>query len=705
MSSSPVLRLRLFQLLCLLLCVGAFAFFRNECLSAEIAGVECLAQAGSLFDPVVTFGTFILNHHHDYYLYELGLGAVAILLVIVTLLFRKSLSGWALLYLSVVALTGVGEMFAIEKRPDLVLYVDLAAVALAVLAFALMWRRSSALLSDGWLETRRTAVPMRLLEVVAVVTIMAVGILGRFHDLNRNPVGYDAEACPHRLVAASWHTILKQEVGQEVQQSSGMSWVALHNLFTRVDHFSLFYLDERLLGVGISLACCLAMLFFVRNLRGPFAAVLALTLYVFGPLDLDWSRLPVMHHVPVLLGILMAWVSLNALSTRSVWSFLCLAAIIPASKFVYPSAKLIWFGPLAACIWVMLFERKAWRGHLLKPLLVFLGLAVFITGRSIVWWLLYKQVRVMPPFENPYPADQALSALERAQQMFHQGLLFFRELFYAPVEVTHWTNHATVPPVRSISSFCVVFLVAAGVRLLFLFRRPEAILFLGMIVGGLIPGMATGLAERRIAVSIVLCLVLAVLEFSWLMDTVVGKASRRMSLFLKAGTLISVAGCLFVAQTHSFFSRSVGRPAQAEAGDAVRQLVKPGTLVVYLADERQCEMFYSIYDLMRESGGSIAYANVDGSVRQPLDQIQNPTPAVDSWYYYLSDLKPQTDKVRNTKHWHHYIFVFQPTPQRQEWIAQLRARYPQGKETLLEFTKVREQKLVVYEVDNPPTAQ
>jgi hypothetical protein len=250
-----------------------------------------------------------------------------------------------------------------------------------------------------------------------------------------------------------------------------------------------------------------------------------------------------------------------------------------------------------------------------------------------------------------------------------------------------------------------VFLVAAFVRLLFLFRRPESIVFMGMIAGGLIPGMATGLADRRIAVSIVLCLVLAVLEFSWLMDTVVGRASKWMSGLLKGATLIAVTTCLFVVQTQSFFSRPKGRPAQAETGDTVRALLKPNTVVIYLAEERRCEMFYSIYDMMRDSGGTIAYANADDSLVRLDTQLRNPTPIIDSWFYTLSELEPQREKIRSTMKWDHYIFVFQPTPEREEWIAKLRALYPNGREQTVDYQKVWGQKLFVFEVDNPPAKQ
>ena len=676
-------------------------WLRGECLNAEAAGAACLAPVATLIIPIVKFGTWILNYHYNYFIYELGLAAFGVLIVILTLLFRRSVSWWGTFYIIALVLTGVGEFYALKRQQDLVLYCDLAAALVALIGFALMRVKSPEIISQGWLETKRGVARVRVLEVVAVITILAATVVSRFYDLNRNPSGWDAEACPHRIIAASWQEILKQEIGQAVQQSSGLSWTALHKLFTRVDHHNLFYLDERLLGVGISLLCSLAMFFFVRSIRGPFAGVLALVLYSFGPLDLGWSRLPVMHHIPVLLGILMAWATFKALSSRSWISFLSLAALIFLSKFVYPSGKLIWFGPVAAFFSVLIFERKAWRGHLPKLTLLLVGLALFLTARSGVYWLVQGDFKLMPPFENPYQSGLVVSQLERAKQLFSEGLLFFYELFYFPASMTHWTIHTTFMPARSISSFCVVFLILAFSRLLFLFKKPEALVFMGMIVGGLIPGMATGLADRRIAVSLVLCLVLAVLEFSWFIDTFVGKASKAVAQTLKYVVLLTVTACLVIVQTQTFFSGPVGRPSQVEAGDSVRQYVKESTVIVYLADEGRCEMFYSLYDIMKQSGGTIAFANADDSALRAKDQIEHPTPIVDYWFYTLSELAPQIEKIRQTRYWQRYLFVFQPTPERNEWIALIKAKYPNGKERRFEYDKALGRKLFMYEVENP----
>jgi hypothetical protein len=538
-----------------------------------------------------------------------------------------------------------------------------------------------------------------VVEVVFVVLILAFASVTRFYQLNVNPSGYDAEACPHRLVAESWKRILEQEVGAHVQQSSGMSWVLLHKIFTRLDHPTLFYLDERILGVAISLIGCIVMYFFMRNLRGVFAAMLGLILYVLGPLDLEWSRLPVMHHIPVVLALLLAWATFNALSVRTWSSFLPVALLMPVTKFVYPSAKLVLFGPLAAAFAVLLFQRKDWRGNYSKLLLVFVGLLFFIALRSLVYYLVHGQLMLLHPFDNPYPADAHVSQLERIKQMLGQGLYFFYEVFYAPASPTHWTNHATVLPARSLSSFTVVFSVLAFTRLIFIIKRPEALVFIGMIAGGLIPGMATELADRRIAVSLILCLVLGVLEFCWLIDTVARRGSHVLARAIQGLVLVSLIVCLGISQTTAFFSRYTARPIQMEAGDSVLGVLKDDTLVVYLADERRCEMFYSLYTRMRQTNASIAFATANEGRKGALEQILAPEPIVDSGYYTLSQLASQIEVIKKGRTWRHYLFVFQPTPQREDWRKLLKQTYPHGRETVIEYSVANGQRMLIYEVD------
>ncbi len=692
-------RLRCFQIISIALISTVFWLLSQQCLQAEAVGAMCLSAVGDPLTKVANFGTYILNHHWNYAQYEMLLAAVGVVLISLALLWRRACTWWCICYLAALTLSGLGELSALRRDSFYTTTYHFAAFVMALLCFVILLRRAPALLTSGWIEARRLINKVSFGEVVVVLSILAFSCINRFYQLNRNPSGYDAEACPHRLVAESWKRIFQQEVGEYVQQSSGMSWVLLHKLFTRLDHPTLFYLDERLLGVAISLLGCVVIYFFVRNLRGAFAGILALVLYVLGPLDLEWSRLPVMHHIPVVLSLLLAWATLNALSARTWVSFLPVAVLLAATKFVYPSAKLVLFGPLGAVLAILLFQRKDWRGNYSKLIIVFLGLLLFVAVRSFVYYVVHNQVVFIHPFDNPYPPDIKVSQFKRIQQMLGQGLYFFYEVFFAPASPTHWTNHATVLPARSLSSFTVVFSVLAFTRLMFLFKRPEALVFIGMIVGGLIPGMATELADRRIAVSLVLCLVLGVLEFCWLIETLINRGSRVLAKMIQGVVLVALIACLGISQTTSFFTRHIARPIQMEAGDSVLKILKDDTLVVYLAEERRCEMFYTIYARMRETNGSIAFATAHESSKGAKEQILTPEPVLNSSYYTLSQLASQIESLKKGRTWRYYLFVFQPTPQREEWRSLLKQVYPKGSEKLIEYSAAHGQSMLLYEVD------
>jgi len=649
---------------------------------------------------IISFGTYILNRHWDYSYYEMLVAGGALAIVLLSLLFRRSCSWWCVLYIAALVLSGLGEYSALNRNQNRTLIYHLAAFVAALGAFALMVRRSPELLSKGWLETKRVTAKVTTTEVFCVMVILAIACINRFYQLNTNPSGYDAEACPHRMVADSWMKIFRQEVGAYVQQSSGMSLVVLHKLFTDVNHPTLFYLDERLMSVAISLLGCAVMYFFVRNLRGPYAAFLALVLYVFGPLDIDWSRLPVMHHIPVILSLLLAWATCNALRTRSWGSFLAVALLILCTKFVYPSAKLALFGPLAAVCGVVLFQRKEWRGHYVKLLYVFLGLFLYVGLRSVVYYVVHGHFLVVAPFENPYSPDVQVSQFERIKQMLGQGLYFFYEVFFAPASPTHWTHHATIPPSRSLSSVTVVFCVLVFTRLLFLWKKPEALMFMAMIVGGLIPGMATELADRRIAMSLTLCLVLGVLELSWFFDTVVARGSRVLTGVLKFAVPVCLIGCIGLFQTTQFFGRYNGRPIQTLAGETVLKTVQDNTLVLYLAEERRCEVFYTLYTRMLDPQREIGFATAHEGPKNAKEQILSPEPILTSWYYTETALAPQIESLKQNKKWGHYLFIFQPTAEREVLRTLLKQTYPQGKETIVNYSEALGQRILLYEVDN-----
>lgn len=61
---------------------------------------------------------------------------------------------------------------------------------------------------------------------------------------------------------------------------------------------------------------CVVVYILLRFIHGPFAAVLGLIVFGFGPLDLDWSRLPSLHHLPVTAGLLLTWATFVAFIRR-----------------------------------------------------------------------------------------------------------------------------------------------------------------------------------------------------------------------------------------------------------------------------------------------------------------------------------------------------------------------------------------------------
>ena len=300
-------------------------------------------------------------------------------------LYSGQFSLWSFFYITAVVVSTLGEWFAFRGQALQVRDLQLAACFIGLIAFILLSRRRDGSLEKGWIEPGARMAKPTVYEVIGVFAIFFLIVCTRFYALNRLPAVWDHEACPHRAIAASWRLIVEQELGHHGQSSSGLSWVAIHHLFSRVTDPLFFYLDERFVGVAISLVNCLVVYMFLRFVRGPFAAVLGLIVYGFGPLDLDWSRLPSLHHLPVTAGLLSTWATFAAFSARSWRSFVAVAILIVVCKYVYPSAKLLGLAPALGAMGVLLWQRGSWFGHKRKLLFVILGLFLFATIRSIFY--------------------------------------------------------------------------------------------------------------------------------------------------------------------------------------------------------------------------------------------------------------------------------------------------------------------------------
>lgn len=686
--------------------VGAFLFaaalfwlLRSECYSAESTGDTCLRASGLLIGPFIKIGEFISRYAGLYF--GITIGIVALLLG--GLLMQRDgthqPSRWRTLYILTILFALGGEAAALGRAPWLTLTLHLLSFCTAIASFAYLARTSPQLLTRGWIESPRSHAAPRRLEIAAFVLLFLIIGITRFHALNRVPSNFDGEGCTHRPVTTSWQFIFEQEAGEHVQQSSGMSWPIMHRWFTRAEHPTLFYLDERVLGAAISFAACFIVFLGFRYLCGPFTALLATVTYAFGPLDLGWSRLPVLHHFPVAIGLLLAGASFSAFGSRTWKSFIALCVLIALTKFVYPSAKLLAAGPFLGMCAVLVWHRETWRGHKRKLSFIVLGVALFLTLRPFVSWLAYGTVTWLGPFPVPQADPLADSTWGLLKVYASQAFGFLYELFYGPFDLSqlHWTPHATIEPLRSVASISVVFATLALVRLLFLLRHPFAVVSIGLIVGGLLPGIASGLAERRIAFTLVFVSLLAVIEASWFINTCIGSASKTMARVLKAAILVCVGLPLLTFQTSSFLSRPASKNMQLIMTEEIRPLLRDGTLVVQPGPDYRCEMFYGIYDILKAHEGRIGYTNPYEANQTEMESIAHPRINPEAWHYRFTDVKSQLPTLMGTSTWPRYLFVTQYTENQAPLRELLEKTYPHGKTRIIETTEATRLRFLVFD--------
>lgn len=665
----------------------AFWLLRAECVSSESRDVECLSQAAWAFDSFRGFVQQTLNDVgvQSYLTYSVFTGIAGLGLIALCALCRGELSKWGGIYISAVAVSALGELFAFREQVVRVQYLQLTACFLSLIAFILLGRRRDDSLAKGWIEPGEHSARPTVYEAIGVFIIFFLIVCTRFYALNRLPAVWDHEGCAQRPIAASWRLIIEQELGRHVQASSGLAWVVIQRLFNRLTDPLYFYLGERFVGVAISLVNCLVVYILLRCIRGPFAAVLGLIVFGFGPLDLDWSRLPSLHHLPVTAGLLLTWATFVAFSARSWPSFVAVAILIVVCKFVYPSAKLLGLAPALGAMGVLLWQRGSWFGHKRKLLFVILGLFLFTTIRSIFYSVWSGKLGLITPIPLMYQAGASNSLWDLIVSSSRESFGFLYEIFYGRYQPSHWTTPATIEPLRSVPSICVVFAVMALLRLVFLIRQPYALICVGLVVGGLIPGIMTSAAERRIGYSLIFLSLLSVVEIAWFVDAIaVGKVSS-LNRKIKGLTLLLVGISMFSLQCQGYFSRPHGEVLQNRLTERVRAMIAPNMLVVYLSVEYRCDFFYGIYDKLVQAGGDIGFATAYDTPKGPEEMIQDPSPILISWHYYLTDLEPQISSLKERTSWPRLLYVFEDIQRHTPWKELLATRYPSGKVSTYEL--------------------
>jgi hypothetical protein len=353
---------------------------------------------------------------------------------------------------------------------------------------------------------------------------------------------------------------------------------------------------------------------------------------------------------------------------------------------------------------VLLWHQPGWNGDKKKFSLIILGAILFFSLRPFITWLARDTFTWVGPFAMLQVSPLADSFLGLLKAHLWQSFGFLHEVFYGPFDLTqrHWTHHATIDPARSVVSVCVIFTMLALVRLLFLIRHPYAALSIGLIVGGLLPGIASGVAERRIAFTLVFVSLLATIELSWCINTFIGSISKARARQVKAAIILCVGGALFVFQTHSLFSRPASKHMQLIMTEEIRPLLRDGTLVVQPGPDYRCEIFYGIYDILKAHEGRIGYTNPYEAEQTEIESVTNPRINPGAWHYRLTDVKAQLPTLMSHTSWPRYLFVTQYTENQAPLVELLEKTYPNGKARIIETTEATRLRFLVF--DSAPEA-
>ena len=209
-------------------------------------------------------------------------------------------------------------------------------------------------------------------------------------------------------------------------------------------------------------------------------------------------------------------------------------------------------------------------------------------------------------------------------------------------------------------------------------RSPLALTWAGVLIGGVVPALLTGLADRRFGFTIIALPLLAVIELSWFINRMVAPRLPRIAPLLKTGFFGVSALYLCLFQTWVMFSRQGEKPLQLHLVETVRPLVTPGTVVVHLDTTNPCPFFYGVYDILRSSGGRIGYVHLSTLPDDMTSIFADHRVPADSWQYRDTELAFQAETVRTRRDWSRMLFVFYSHPNTLVWQQRLKERYPNG---------------------------
>lgn len=399
----------------------------------------------------------------------------------------------------------------------------------------------------------------KLRSLVAVVTLLALGLLTRLVSLGSLPIG------PHGDEAVTWL------VGNEIMQGQFpvYDWRALgqptlpfavSGLLNEFFGDSLFVL--RIAAALASVAIVLCIYFATRKYYGFRPAVAAGFMYGGAGIALHYGRIAYGLAFWPLVGIVAVWLLAWSMERRQTWGFVVSGAIFSLGVYVYNASWIFGLvGAVGVMVWAVaqFFDPDNDKGVTVRSVLGF-GVGGLVTLAPMLRVMFddkhdyWSHPRLVSLFNTPEwsAADGLLSKL---------GLVFdgyvevWDALIFSP-EIDYADGMGITQPI----SRTLVVLALGGIVSVLWAKKSNwfgYLCVLAVFMAPLASAITTGGDYRRVLVMIPMLAVLAGIGFAWCYDRLVRRSHVYAALFVAV-----VALFVAILPVQQYFTTFRDSPAQ-----------------------------------------------------------------------------------------------------------------------------------------------
>jgi 4-amino-4-deoxy-L-arabinose transferase-like glycosyltransferase len=471
----------------------------------------------------------------------------------------------------------------------------------------------------------------------------------------------------------------------------GGSWAPLGFLYylqtaIAVLLFGTTVLALRMSAAIISVGTIPLIYLLARRIGGPLCAAVASGLYVLDPLHFGWSRSDVYPHDSTTWPtVVMCWLTLLALQTRTRWSCLLLAFMMGLSWHQYPSGQVGFLIPLGAVfLYTLVFSRSS--GFRSRRFLF-----VCVSAGAILWFfglpLSYYPADRTWFWPNPLTLTTArtswgltttdMTALKAATFVLTEVARNTRDLAAGMfVNVPYLDNQSFLPlvdgvGVRTVPWIVIALAVPAVSFLCLRAEEPGALVLLIWLLAGSLPSVLSsgGYPKRAATIYPAISCIVAIFI------SMVGNCARhfRLRRWMEVGLLFTLAAIfgLYLTQTAAlwFSGRqwAYGEPLDVGLSRRIAALLGPRTIVIADVNGYSIEKkltFLLLDPLVAPKNRPTVWYVVDPVMQRWSDFVERPERVFDDldrhdYVYRWTRLRATISAARAVRRWDRILYIVQ----------------------------------------------